>query len=420
MQFINSLYGKFAEHKNDPLFKNSYYLIGNTFITAAVGFIFWIIAARLYSSEEIGISSAVISAMSLISIFSLLGLDISVIRYLPEHKDEKNIINTSFTITIVSTVLLSVLFLAVLDIFAPDISLLKENILLALVFILFTTCFSLFTLQLSVFIGFRTAKYSFIQSFINFIKLALLPLLVALGAFGIFVSFGFFYLVAFLAGNLFIGIFLQGYKFIPSINMDALKKMISYSFENYIANIFYSLPHFLLPLVVLNILGPVMNAYFYIAWTFSSILLTVPFAVSRSLLAEGSTLPGEVKQNIFKSFKFTFAILGILMVLILVFGKYILYLFGVTYADNAFGILILLSLASFPFAIVQLFTSSKRIKKDTKPVILVNMGVAIITLVLGYLIMHYVGLIGVGYAWLFANLFLALLIVLNYTKTHFK
>lgn len=420
MQIFNDFYHKIIEHKDDPLFKNSYYLIGNTLITAAVGFVFWIIAARLYPPEDIGISSAIISAMSLISIFSLLGLDISVIRYLPEQIDKNSLINTFYTVTLAITLLLSILFLMGLNIWAPDLMILRYNMGFGLMFIILTMFFSIFTLQLSVFIGFRNVRYSFFQSFINIVKIILLPLLVMFGAFGIFVSFGLFYAIAFLAGNIFIRRFFHGYSFMLSIKKSILKNMVSYSFENYIANIFYSMPHFLLPIIVLNVLGPVTNAYFYISWTFSSILLTIPFAVSRSLLAEGSTNPNRIKKNIFKSLKFTFIILGLASIFIIIFGRLILGLFGTGYSSNAFDILIVLSLASFPFTIVQLFASLKRIQKDIKPVIMVNVGVGVITIFFGYLMMQYLGLIGVGYAWIIANILVSVYIILKYRRSIFR
>lgn len=395
------------EHKNDPLFKNSYYLIGNTFITAAVGFIFWIIAARLYFPEEIGISSAVISAMSLISVFSLLGFDISLIRFLDDQKDKESFINSLFTLTSVFTILLAVIFIMFLGILAPDLTILRENWVFTLIFIISTVFFSIFTLQLSVFIGFRTVRYSFFQSFLNLFKILLLPFLIMLGSLGIFISFSIFYLIAVIVGIIFIKKFISSYKFIPSIKLGLIKKMVNYSFNNYIANIFYSTPHFLLPIIVLSVLGPLNNAYFYIAWTFSSILLTIPFAVSRSFLAEGSSYEGEFEENIFKSLKFTFLLLFLAFLLIVVLGKSILSLFGAEYALNAFNILILLSLSSFPFTVIQIFASLKRLENDIKPVIYVNLCVAVITITLSYLMMGNFGILGVGYAWLAANILVA-------------
>ena len=71
------------KHLSDPLFKNAYFLMFSSLTSAGSGF-FWVIAARFYSTANIGLASAIISAMGLISMLSLLGFDISLVRFLPE------------------------------------------------------------------------------------------------------------------------------------------------------------------------------------------------------------------------------------------------------------------------------------------------------------------------------------------------
>ena len=69
-------------HFKDPLFKNAYFLMFSSLTSAGSGFFFWLIAARFYSTADIGLASAIISAMGLISMLSLLGFDISLVRFL--------------------------------------------------------------------------------------------------------------------------------------------------------------------------------------------------------------------------------------------------------------------------------------------------------------------------------------------------
>jgi len=53
--------------------------------SAGSGFFFWLIAARFYSTADIGLASAIISAMGLIAMLSLLSFDISLVRFLPKY-----------------------------------------------------------------------------------------------------------------------------------------------------------------------------------------------------------------------------------------------------------------------------------------------------------------------------------------------
>ena len=82
------------KHLSDPLFKNAYFLMFSSLTSAGSGFFFWLIAARFYSTADIGLASAIISAMGLISMLSLSGFDISLVRFLPEREDKKEPINS--------------------------------------------------------------------------------------------------------------------------------------------------------------------------------------------------------------------------------------------------------------------------------------------------------------------------------------
>ena len=82
-----------------PLFKNAYFLMFSSLTSAGSGF-FWLIAARFYSTADIGLASAIISAMGLISMLSLLGFDISLVRFLPEREDKQELINSCLTISL--------------------------------------------------------------------------------------------------------------------------------------------------------------------------------------------------------------------------------------------------------------------------------------------------------------------------------
>jgi len=77
------------KHLSDPLFKNAYFLMFSSLTPAGSSFFFWLIAARFYSTADIGLASAIISAMGLISMLSLLGFGISLVRFLPECSSVK-------------------------------------------------------------------------------------------------------------------------------------------------------------------------------------------------------------------------------------------------------------------------------------------------------------------------------------------
>ena len=50
----------FKKIMSDSLYKNSIYLMVSTGIMAVFGFVFWMIASRLYSTVDIGLGTTII------------------------------------------------------------------------------------------------------------------------------------------------------------------------------------------------------------------------------------------------------------------------------------------------------------------------------------------------------------------------
>lgn len=401
-------------HINDPLFKNSYYLIINHLLAAGSGFLFWILAARFYTTDEVGLGAALISTMGFLSIFSLLGFDIGLIRYLPEEKDKNGMINSCFTIASVVALMMSLIFILGLNIWSPALIVLGEDQILGSSFILFTIGTTFFLFQTHVFVAFRQVKYSSTQALVSTaMRIVLLPLLVFLGAFGIYISAGLATLIAVLIGNMLIWKVFSEYKPIPVIKWRMIKDMLRYSLGNHIANILYFLPGSVLPLLVVKVLGGENNAYFYVAWATASLLQMIPLAVSKSLLAESSYLPEELRRNVLRSLKFVFILLIPAIIGIFIFGKYILLLFGEMYATNAFDVLLWLSIASAPHAVIVIYVSIKRVKHEVMPIIYLYGGVTAITLIVSYISIEKMGLTGIGISWFIGNVIAAVLIGIN-------
>jgi len=71
---------------SDSLYRNSIYMMISTLIMSFLGFVFWMIVTRLYSASDVGLATTIISVMGLITSFSLLGLNVGLIKYLPTQR----------------------------------------------------------------------------------------------------------------------------------------------------------------------------------------------------------------------------------------------------------------------------------------------------------------------------------------------
>jgi O-antigen/teichoic acid export membrane protein len=85
---------------------------------AGCGFFFWIIAARFYSVEQVGLATALISSLGLVILFSRLGFDSSVIRFF-SSEDRGKIISTSLIATTSACVLSGAIFILLAEMNIP-------------------------------------------------------------------------------------------------------------------------------------------------------------------------------------------------------------------------------------------------------------------------------------------------------------
>ena len=82
------------------LYRNAIYLMMATAVSSIFGLAFWVVATRwLYEPEDIGLASAVISAIMLLALLATLGLDYALIRFLPNSGERSNaMVNTCLSI----------------------------------------------------------------------------------------------------------------------------------------------------------------------------------------------------------------------------------------------------------------------------------------------------------------------------------
>lgn len=329
----------------DSLYRNSIFLMLSTGIGAFFGFFFWVINAHLYSAEQVGIGTTIISSMTLISSFSILGLENGIIRYLPTSKRKNQKINTSFVLVSLMSILISIIYLIFLKAISPKLLFVRENIIFSLLFILFVVFNSLNVITENVFIAYRSSKFILIKNSISSIVKLILPIfLVALGAYGIFVSTGIAITIAFLFGLM---ILILRFNYLPKsiIDRNVVKRMIKFSLGNYVAVNLGGLPSMVLPILITNLIGAKFSAYFYIDMMIASLLYIIPTAISQSLFAEGSYSEMELKIHLKKAMKIIFLIIIPAIIIIFIFGNYILLVFGKKYSEEGFILLKLLSIS---------------------------------------------------------------------------
>ena len=101
---------------NDSLYRNSLFLILSRLLNVISGFFFWVVAAKLYPLKDVGQGTALISSLGLIILFSSVGLDLTLVRFILIWDKEK-VFNTSLVLTTISTAAISILYYVIQSLF---------------------------------------------------------------------------------------------------------------------------------------------------------------------------------------------------------------------------------------------------------------------------------------------------------------
>lgn len=349
------------------------------------------IAARLYSQADVGIATALMSSMGLLILISRLGLDQSVIRFFPQ-RDKNRVLGTAIVVPTAVALGAGVVFVAMVDVIAPDLVVVRT---VAPLYLGFLGAYSITWILEGAFNAIRKSEYYFVLNLLYGSRILFLLPLVFLGAMGIFSSFG----LSFVLGLILAFFLLRRCSIHPTPGVDQtfLREAWQFSAGAYVAGMLMAAPNMVIPIMVLNVLGAESTANYYITYAIVSILFMIPYAFTTSLFVEGSH-GGEMKKSVFRTLASMFALLIPAIVGISLLGEPILNLIGKDYVEGI-TLLRVLALSAVFVSICQTFISIAKVRNDIRSLIIISGFVSVALLGLGYTLMHRFGLIGMGYAW---------------------
>ena len=404
MQFIRALF-------RDSLLKNAFYLMATNLTNLILGFVFWVIAARYYTPNDIGTISAVLSSMFLIAMISSLGFPTSLVFYLP--RDEKNagsMINSCIIASIAASIVFSSIYISGIDIWTPALGSMFGSLEYDVIFIVITIFSTISALISGAFTAGRRSSFHMTkETLFGFVKILPLPLLSGFGAMGVFLSWGIGLILALILGFVLLSSVWKGY--LPSLTLDPIiKSMAGYSAWNYLAGLFNALPRLVLPIMIVNLISPESTGFFFIAMMVAGLLYGIPQSISSSLLADTSD-GGQLWDKVGKAIRFNAALVLPGFLLFVFFGKFVLNLFNPSYAQNASTTLIILAAASLPLSVNTIFTGVRNSQKKVKSVVKINLAISVITFVLAVPFMKMWGINGAAGAYLVANAACAIAVI---------
>jgi O-antigen/teichoic acid export membrane protein len=409
--------------RSDSLIRNSVFIMATTVVSAAFGYVFWLLAARLYSPAIVGLTAAVTSATTIVLLLSSLGVGGMLIQSLPRQPKGTEWSATFWagmaTVTLFAVALCGT-GVAVLPLISPELMALR-GMGYAAVFAVGTVAWTVGATLDYVYLAERRASDAFSRNSaaaaVKVLMLGLLALafgpdaLRLLGAWGVAAVFGLGLGVALLVRHIGVA---RPPRF--SVLVRTARGFRSRVTGHQLIGMGAALLPYLLPLLVTARLSARDNAYFYTTWMLAGLFLVIAPAFSQSLFAEGMHRPEEVGALARSQFKIIGAILVPGLVTILVLGGTLLSAFGHAYADHAVGLLRLAALASIPDAVTNVYVAVLRVEGRLTAAASLTLGTGIGTLVISWFLLPLIGISAVGCAFLAMQLCGCVYVVIDWRR----
>lgn len=401
--------GRIAAHLRVPLFRNAYALILNTGLTSGLGFVYWIVSARLYPPEVVGLNSAVLSAMIFLAGLAQFGLANVLIRFIPQAgKAALRLIDRAMLLTVGAGLLAGLVFVLGIDVWAPSLEALRAGPLPAAGFALSTAAWGAFALQEGVLTGLRRATWIPARnSAFAAGKIVLLFVLVALlPAYGIFISWIASAALALVPATLLIRRRLAAESRAeapPGAAGVVPGQLVQYAAADYAGSLFWLAATSLVPVLVTEILGPAADAHFYLAWTIAYTLYLIAPSMGSSLIVEAAIDPARLESYARRAFMQTARLVVPMAALLVLAAPYVLGLLGNGYAAEGTPLMRLLALSAIPNIITALYTSIARARRQVGAIVGILAAQSISVLALSDVLLPLAGITGVGLAWLISQ-----------------
>lgn len=343
---------------------NSLTLVSGKVATMALGFLFWLAAARLYEPEQVGLAAGAVSAMMLCTQVALLGVGSAFIARFPRHRrDPASLLDTALSMVAFSSLVAGGLFLLLASSALQELSEVSKVPVFALAFV--AACVlgtvGIFLDQASA--ALRRGDQMLLRNLV-FGGLALAALLAGALANGdavwVFVPWVVAGVAATALGLAQLRRALGRYRYRPSLERRTARGLIGVGAQNWLLTLTERAPGLILPIIATELLSPETNAYWYAVWMMAWVLYVVPIQVGMNMFAELAHRPAALASALRNGIRISLALGAAGGLLLFLFAELPLSLLGEEYAQAGATPLRLLVIAVVPLTFVQAYFAAAR------------------------------------------------------------
>jgi O-antigen/teichoic acid export membrane protein len=406
-------------HLKMPLYQSAYAWLFSTTASAVLGILYWVVAARFYAAEVVGVNAAIISALIFLSGISQLNLTSVLLRFIPSAgRRTGQLIAGSYGLSLLAAALLGLIGWLVIQAWPGAFSFMEVTPSFVPLFILSVMVWCIFNLQDSALTGLRATIWVPIENVTyGLLKIIVLVLFAETWpTYGIFISWVAPLLLVIIPLNMLIF-----RRLVPrhvEVRRGAAaplipRQLLNYLGGNYFGSLFTLASMRLLPIIVAAQVSPAENAYFYLAWTMAGSLKLVAINMTSSLTVEGAADQTALAKH---SHRFLLTLVSLFVPVLLVMvaaTPYLLHLSGGDYAAEGTAVLRLLTLSVLPAVVTAVYLSLARAQNQTRGIILVQGAFCLLSLLTAAIAVNLSGITGVGYALIASEAIIAVVLLLT-------
>ncbi|MEP7193815.1 MAG: hypothetical protein ABI903_13225 [Actinomycetota bacterium] len=342
-------------------------LLATTALTSGLGFIYWALAARLYSQRAVGLGSSAISVMMLLGTIGMAGLGTVLIAELPALRAGRARLVAAGLLTSAGvSLVLAVAYVLVAPRLSAPLGLLISEPAPAALFVLGVALTGSMLVFDQATLG---LQHSALQLWRNTIfAIVKIALLVAF-SFTLHDALGLGILQSWIWGTVLsmvlLGVVMRrgGMRIAPRPQFSLLHGLGRTTLAHNWLNIAVQGPRLLIPVVVTAVVSASAGGAFYAAWTVVGFLFILPTHLSTALFAVGSADRPAMARKTRLTLRVSLVAGLCCGVVLVVAAPLILTLFGRSYAREATVPLQILTLAYLPMIVKTHYVAAARVRR---------------------------------------------------------
>ncbi len=387
------------------MFASSVGMITGRAASMALGFLFWLLAARFAAPRSVGLAAGVIAAMMLCTQLGTLGVGSAFIGLFPRYAHRtSSLLDTAITVVALASLVAGGLFLLLASVAFAELDIVVASLpytgLFLAMCVLGTVNILLDQVSMAVGRGVQVLTRNVLFGGVAAVGLAALAATTedasSLELFSLWVAAG---VSACATGGVQLWRSVARYRFRPRVEGDLAARLVGVGLPNHALTLTERAPGLILPVVVTELLSPAQNAYWYTIWMMAWVVYIIPISMGIALFAEVSHRPEALPTAVRSGVRSALGLGLVSAAGLAVFARPVLGVLGEQYATQGATPLRILVVALLPLTFVQVYFAVCRATLRLREAILTGAVAGLAAVVSAALAARPYGLAGMAWAW---------------------